>query len=305
MPPGPLYNWLCVLHSVSEIVSHAAAIRATQLTRASPEVKQGVARTFRPGEKIHIAKEIVRDTPRVKASTTLLPGSGVELINNEVSPPKSSVDTRVEYAPAPSSPSITGPPTSDTDVLPSTRAETTKVEQNAENTTSLSVEETVPQEVTLNISDETASLYNIKSTSLPLIKTLPPENEPEPMPSLSQTQRNLRASKVPSSRIGRLFHYGGLAASLGYGAASEALRRVSSSSQEEGGDQSLMMTSANITRLVEKLSRMRGAALKLGQFMSIQGILYFYVLCLDVSGMTDNPGFCTYINRYPSASEGC
>ncbi|KAH8105713.1 ABC1-domain-containing protein [Phellopilus nigrolimitatus] len=31
-----------------------------------------------------------------------------------------------------------------------------------------------------------------------------------------------------------------------------------------------MMTSANITRLVEKLSKMRGAALKLGQFMSIQ-----------------------------------
>jgi aarF domain-containing kinase len=32
-----------------------------------------------------------------------------------------------------------------------------------------------------------------------------------------------------------------------------------------------MMTEANITRLVSKLSQMRGAALKLGQFMSIQG----------------------------------
>lgn len=32
-----------------------------------------------------------------------------------------------------------------------------------------------------------------------------------------------------------------------------------------------MMTEANISRLVGKLSQMRGAALKVGQFLSIQG----------------------------------
>lgn len=37
-----------------------------------------------------------------------------------------------------------------------------------------------------------------------------------------------------------------------------------------------MMTEANIKRLVSKLSQMRGAALKLGQFMSIQGELLRY-----------------------------
>ena len=31
MPPGPAYNWLCVLHSISEILSHAARYRATQI----------------------------------------------------------------------------------------------------------------------------------------------------------------------------------------------------------------------------------------------------------------------------------
>lgn len=31
------------------------------------------------------------------------------------------------------------------------------------------------------------------------------------------------------------------------------------------------MSEANVRRLVDKLSKMRGAALKLGQFMSIQG----------------------------------
>lgn len=33
-----------------------------------------------------------------------------------------------------------------------------------------------------------------------------------------------------------------------------------------------MLTEANVHRLVSKLSKMRGAALKLGQFMSIQGM---------------------------------
>ena len=37
-----------------------------------------------------------------------------------------------------------------------------------------------------------------------------------------------------------------------------------------------MMTEANIKRLVMKLSQMRGAALKLGQFMSIQGMSRSY-----------------------------
>ncbi|OCB88882.1 ABC1-domain-containing protein [Sanghuangporus baumii] len=99
-------------------------------------------------------------------------------------------------------------------------------------------------------------------------KLLQSELLPKSSQPLSHTQRNLQASRVPSSRIGRLFHYGGLAASLGYGAASEAFRRVSSSQGE--GQSSLMMTPANVKRLVEKLSKMRGAALKLGQFMSIQ-----------------------------------
>lgn len=37
------------------------------------------------------------------------------------------------------------------------------------------------------------------------------------------------------------------------------------------------MTEANVNRLVSKLAKMRGAALKLGQFMSIQGMLCWFV----------------------------
>lgn len=90
-------------------------------------------------------------------------------------------------------------------------------------------------------------------------------------PPHPRAQRILQASRVPSSRLGRLFHYGGLAASLGYGAAAEVLRRTTRVGSDGESSGSLMLTPANVQRLVDKLSRMRGAALKLGQFLSIQG----------------------------------
>ncbi|KAI9826861.1 MAG: hypothetical protein M1832_005800 [Thelocarpon impressellum] len=82
----------------------------------------------------------------------------------------------------------------------------------------------------------------------------------------SNVPYQLHESKVPSSRFGRLWQYGGLATGMAFGAVSESLRRVG------GGDAggSLMLSAANMDRLVAKLSRMRGAALKLGQMMSFQ-----------------------------------
>lgn len=89
---------------------------------------------------------------------------------------------------------------------------------------------------------------------------------PPPVPT-----RHLQSSTVPSSKIGRLFHYGGLAVSLGYGVTSELIRRSATSSDSDRDQPPPIMTEANLNRLVSKLSQMRGAALKLGQFMSIQG----------------------------------
>lgn len=74
----------------------------------------------------------------------------------------------------------------------------------------------------------------------------------------------MRESRVPSSRVGRLFEYGGLAASMAFGAVSESISRSG------GPNGSLILSSANMERLVAKLSKMRGAALKLGQMMSFQ-----------------------------------
>nr|CDI56499.1 related to ABC1-ubiquinol--cytochrome-c reductase complex assembly protein [Melanopsichium pennsylvanicum 4] len=96
--------------------------------------------------------------------------------------------------------------------------------------------------------------------------TLPTHfEEYDPVQAAKESTTQLRAAKVPSSRLGRLFHYGGLASGLALGAASSLVRSPSSSSPN-----SLFMSEANVARLVDKLSTMRGAALKLGQFLSIQ-----------------------------------
>jgi aarF domain-containing kinase len=79
----------------------------------------------------------------------------------------------------------------------------------------------------------------------------------------------MRESRVPSSRFGRVWQYGGLAASMAFGAAGEGLKRATGS--VAGSDGSLMLSAGNMERLVAKLSKMRGAALKLGQMMSFQG----------------------------------
>lgn len=79
-------------------------------------------------------------------------------------------------------------------------------------------------------------------------------------------RHELRESKVPSSRIGRLWNYGGLAAGMFGGAISESFRRAGGN----GGQGSFWLSAGNMERLVTKLSRMRGAALKLGQMVSFQ-----------------------------------
>ncbi|KAI1813983.1 ABC1-domain-containing protein [Poronia punctata] len=76
----------------------------------------------------------------------------------------------------------------------------------------------------------------------------------------------LRESKVPATRLSRLWNYGGLAAGMLGGALTEGVMRGFG-----GGSQGpVIFSPGNVERLVAKLSRMRGAALKLGQMMSFQ-----------------------------------
>lgn len=57
------------------------------------------------------------------------------------------------------------------------------------------------------------------------------------------------------------------------GTVNEKLRRAAGSSDIASGP--LMLSAGNMDRLVAKLSKMRGAALKLGQMMSFQGMCLY------------------------------
>lgn len=98
-------------------------------------------------------------------------------------------------------------------------------------------------------------------------------------------------SSVPTTRIGRLFHYGSLAASITGGAITEGLRRAGGASADSQ-NVSVLLSPANMDKLVETFSRMRGAALKLGQILSIQDASFVPDALREVfTRMQDNAHF--------------
>lgn len=78
-----------------------------------------------------------------------------------------------------------------------------------------------------------------------------------------------RTAGVPQGRTARLLHLGRAVGGLAAGAATEGLSRLAQG--ERPSLSQVMLTPANARRLAERLSRMRGAAMKLGQFMSMDG----------------------------------
>lgn len=76
-----------------------------------------------------------------------------------------------------------------------------------------------------------------------------------------------RFRKVPSSRLGRLAGFGQLAGGVVGGMVAEGARRLARGDRPQMSD--LLLTPANALRTAEQLSRLRGAAMKLGQMISL------------------------------------
>ncbi|XP_037678631.1 atypical kinase COQ8A, mitochondrial [Choloepus didactylus] len=97
---------------------------------------------------------------------------------------------------------------------------------------------------------------------------------PKSKPHKQMLSERARERKVPVTRIGRLANFGGLAVGLGFGALAEvakkSLRSEDSSGKKAVLDSSPFLSEANAERIVRTLCKVRGAALKLGQMLSIQ-----------------------------------
>ncbi|XP_070578812.1 atypical kinase COQ8B, mitochondrial-like [Ptychodera flava] len=93
-------------------------------------------------------------------------------------------------------------------------------------------------------------------------------SDPKMKQSLSTRSRE---RKVPASRTSRMINFGSLAAGLGIGSIAEFTRRAVGLKDSNGPiDGSILLTEANAERIVNTLCKVRGAALKLGQMLSIQ-----------------------------------
>ncbi|KAG0575782.1 hypothetical protein M758_5G032600 [Ceratodon purpureus] len=86
-------------------------------------------------------------------------------------------------------------------------------------------------------------------------------------------KRKARERRVPSTPLGRVMGFAGLGAGLAWGTFQESAKRVWGGQGPTVPGQAVLspfLTEANAERLAVALCRMRGAALKVGQMLSIQ-----------------------------------
>ena len=76
-----------------------------------------------------------------------------------------------------------------------------------------------------------------------------------------------KTSPVPRNRLARLAHLGSLAGSIAGGILAEGLRQVARGNAPRPSD--LVLTPSNARRVADKLSELRGAAMKVGQLLSM------------------------------------
>lgn len=76
-----------------------------------------------------------------------------------------------------------------------------------------------------------------------------------------------RYKKVPSGRLSRFASFGQLAGGIAGGMLAEGAKRLANGERPRLSD--LMLTPANARRVTDQLSRLRGAAMKLGQMISL------------------------------------
>ena len=80
--------------------------------------------------------------------------------------------------------------------------------------------------------------------------------------------RKRRQSRVPTTRLGRFLRLGMTAGNIALGGAAEGMRRITG--MEPADAVNIFLTAGNAKKLAKRLSSMRGAAMKMGQMMSME-----------------------------------
>lgn len=77
-------------------------------------------------------------------------------------------------------------------------------------------------------------------------------------------------SRVPTTRLGRLLRIGFTAGELAAGGVAEGVRRLTGVTPEDAVN--VFLTATNAEKLAKRLAGMRGAAMKMGQIMSMESV---------------------------------
>ncbi|XP_076292722.1 ubiquinone biosynthesis protein COQ8, mitochondrial [Lasioglossum baleicum] len=122
---------------------------------------------------------------------------------------------------------------------------------------------------------QTAQKSTIEETYLKQDPVKIAPEKPQVRPSVKPKQTlspNAKAQKVPSTRLQRMVSFGTLGLGLGVGTVAEYTRRTLGFKKQSLGEtfDSMFLTKANAERIVSTLCKVRGAALKIGQILSIQ-----------------------------------
>ena len=84
---------------------------------------------------------------------------------------------------------------------------------------------------------------------------------------MTDTPKDKTGRAVPSRRLSRLAGLGGMAANIAGGIAVNGVKQLASGKRPKAAD--LFMTPSNALKLTKQLSNMRGAAMKIGQMISM------------------------------------
>jgi len=87
----------------------------------------------------------------------------------------------------------------------------------------------------------------------------------------ASAKRTIEPARVPRTRFGRLVSVALAAGELALGGVAEGVRRLAAGPPAGAETASAFLSAANARRLAERLARLRGGAMKLGQMMSLQG----------------------------------
>lgn len=88
------------------------------------------------------------------------------------------------------------------------------------------------------------------------------------MPTSMDFRAGMKKSRVPTTRIGRLARLGLTAGELVMGGVAESVRRLGRASPDDVYN--VLLTATNAEKLAKRLAGMRGAAMKMGQILSME-----------------------------------